>query len=88
MGAGGGGRQRDAQAYLETPHMEAEDQSPDGTGSTVRPRRRIEIGSWGRHLAHSHCMVAGGGWERVKAMIVDGGLYRAGVIYPDPSSEI
>ena len=42
--------------------------------------------SEGRRKAHSHSLVAGGGWEKGKAMTIKSGVNRAGVLYPDPSS--
>ena len=55
----------------------------DGT-----PDRPVEGSdrSVGRLRAHSHAKVAGGGRDWVKDKTVECGEYRAGVLYPDPSS--
>ena len=66
-GAGGGGSLRVARADMEvTPHLEA-DQSTRRTPVDGSPWVVDQI--WiGAPCAHSHSMVAGGGWVEAKAM--------------------
>ena len=82
MEAGGGGRQRVAQTYLEgAPHRGGGDQSPDGAGRRIA-QWRDRIDRWGAFGRTAMPRWLGAAGRRGKAVSIECGVNRVGVFYP------